>query len=547
MKTHFWRKLFSLTAVASLALSGCANQSVQPGESASYTPMKVAAADCSYGGEIKSVEAVDAYTVKFTLCTSDASFPAKMASPIFAIQDKDFLDSHSGDSAQMTMAMNGTGPFKVILNIPNAGFELVTSPNYWGTPTSSQFLYFYWYQNPESEISAEELSTADALNTLSSSALSALKANDSFKSVKHQSLNLVYLGINNTVKPMDDVVVRKALATTIDRSKLVQNFLPAGSEVAQQMIPSGVNPGRSKSLDWYDVRPKDGLDSLKEVGFDFNQELTLAYVDAPMDYLVSPAGMAAEIKDELAAINLKVTLKPMTKEQFTEALAQGTEMLYINSFQAQYADGAAFYEIPFIRDTKPLGNPYAMIQQIFQNVQTDQSITTRQENFDILNQKFKDLVPLIPIGHVPELSYFSKNVSNAAANAYFENYENQLSSTNTVNIFEARRPVSLWPADETDYDTFRITRLLYDTLVTNGFDTTELQPSLADSWAGNSISTIWTFSLRYNVKFTNGAYLDANDVVASFAAIWDASSANHTGRTGEFTIFKQLFGEFINK
>jgi ABC-type transport system substrate-binding protein len=53
--------------------------------------------------------------------------------------------------------------------------------------------------------------------------------------------------------------------------------------------------------------------------------------------------------------------------------------------------------------------------------------------------------------------------------------------------------------------------------------------------------------LRYNITFSNGATLDANDVVASFAAIWDASSANHKGRTGEFTVFKELFGGFINE
>jgi ABC-type transport system substrate-binding protein len=45
-----------------------------------FTPMTVTAPNCDYGGEIKSVAAVDAYTVKFTLCASDVAFPAKMAS-----------------------------------------------------------------------------------------------------------------------------------------------------------------------------------------------------------------------------------------------------------------------------------------------------------------------------------------------------------------------------------------------------------------------------------------------------------------------------------
>ncbi len=116
----------------------------------------------------------------------------------------------------------------------------------------------------------------------------------------------------------------------------------------------------------------------------------------------------------------------------------------------------------------------------------------------------------------------------------------------TIQVYENDRPISLWPADETNDDTFRITRLIYDTLVTEGYGASGLQPSLADSWTSNDAMTEWTFYLRYNVSFSNGATMDANDVVASFAAMWDASSPNHTGRTGEFEIFLELFGEFIN-
>jgi len=40
--------------------------------------------------------------------------------------------------------------------------------------------------------------------------------------------------------------------------------------------------------------------------------------------------------------------------------------------------------------------------------------------------------------------------------------------------------------------------------------------------------------------------LDANDVVASFAAQWDAASPNHVGRTGTFEYFGAFFGAFLN-
>ncbi len=65
---------------------------------AKFEPIKVEAPDCDYGGEFKSIEAVDEYTVKFTLCDSDPAFPSKVAFSVFAIADKDFLDANKGDS-----------------------------------------------------------------------------------------------------------------------------------------------------------------------------------------------------------------------------------------------------------------------------------------------------------------------------------------------------------------------------------------------------------------------------------------------------------------
>src|SRR4030095_10439418 len=66
-----------------------------------FTGDKVEAADCAYGGEFKSIEAVDQNTVKFSLCYSDPAFLQKVAFAVFAIQDKDYLDEMGGDSAKL--------------------------------------------------------------------------------------------------------------------------------------------------------------------------------------------------------------------------------------------------------------------------------------------------------------------------------------------------------------------------------------------------------------------------------------------------------------
>ena len=68
-----------------------------------------APADCSYGGEIAQVKALDELTVSFTLCYPDPAFLSKIALPNNGIQDSDWL-THYGGPGQGVLAGRGGSP-----------------------------------------------------------------------------------------------------------------------------------------------------------------------------------------------------------------------------------------------------------------------------------------------------------------------------------------------------------------------------------------------------------------------------------------------------
>lgn len=546
MKKQVWRALFSITLILSIGLTGCDAFTAQEKSENIYSPMKVEAPNCNYGGEIKSVEALDAYKVKFTLCTSDVSFPAKLTSPVMVVQDSDTLNETKGDSALLSETVNGTGAFRVKQQDEDQPLQLRVNNTYWGTPPKVTDILVDWYDSTNGPLTSYETTIVDVANSLNNIAEDVLLKNDRFSVINHDPANVVYLGFNNKFKPFDNQVVREAIAVLLDNKALVQDNFPAGSVVADQVIPANITPGHSKRLGWYEVRPKDAIDALGDMNFDYSQKITLAYERGPKEGLTSYQSLASQIQQTLISYGFNVQLKPLYSGDYKKAMAEGTEMMFIGMLQPQYLDGAAFYELAFEREAQMFGNTYPELQSILAMVQAESSEKVRQDDFDKLNQKFKDLVPFIPIGHFSESSFVRTGNANALANAYYENYEDISNLAHTIQILDMDRPLSLWPADETDWNTFRVTRLLYDNLVETSFGSNDIKPALADSWVSNSNATEWTFYLRYNIKFSNGAALDANDVVASFAALWDVSSPNHTGRTGDFVFFRQLFGGFIN-
>lgn len=74
------------------------------GPAQGFEGKSVAAKDCEYGGKIKSIEATDQLTVKFTLCAPDPAFESKAAFTPFGIQPEEHLNATSGPSARRCSA-----------------------------------------------------------------------------------------------------------------------------------------------------------------------------------------------------------------------------------------------------------------------------------------------------------------------------------------------------------------------------------------------------------------------------------------------------------
>jgi ABC-type transport system substrate-binding protein len=553
MKKSIRVTLFTILLLTSLVLSSCSQLPVQSSaNSDGYQLMTLAAKDCAYGGEIKSVESLDKFTVRFNLCNPDAAFAAKMAAPIFTIQDKDYLDKYKGDSLAMSETPNGTGPYVLNNWTQDISVILQRSDSYWGVPPVTDRIEIRWQPDQSRRFSESDFTSIEGMDfpslamTKPFSYLSYIYQNPDLQLIQHEPLNLYYLGFNNKIAPFNSITVRQSLAQALDRAALLDQAFPSGTELAQQIIPTGVTPGRSMNLSWFESNPQNARTRLENSGFNFDQSITLAFMDAPMQTLYSPSTLALAVRDQLSQIGITVVPKAMEPEAFLESISTGNEGFFIYWFAIDYLDGSAFFEKPFLDQVDYFGSPYTDIQSQINVLRRTSDVDARQTAFDTLNQVVLNQIPLIPLGNSPNLSVFRAALQNLSSNAFFENLEDVESDKGVIRFVGEAAPLSLWPADEDDNSTFRITRLMYDTLLSPGFGGEKFEPLLAESWESSADLTQWTFHLRYNVNFSDGSQFEANDVVASFSAIWNAADPNHTGRTGDFAMFKRLFGNLLN-
>ncbi|GIV65741.1 MAG: hypothetical protein KatS3mg047_0134 [Bellilinea sp.] len=537
-----------LILTISLILSACQPLSLQVEQAqASVNLQRLRAPDCSYGGAIRSVEAVDDYTVRFTLCNPDPAFPAKLAFPVFAIQDDAYLNDHRGDSKEMSRQPNGSGPYRLVEYVPGVRVVLQPNPDYWGLPPRIESLTFRWATTSLSRLVEVSTDKAQAMDSPDPNSFYSINQDNALTLVYRPALNLAFVGMNNRFAPFNDARVRQAISMLIDRERIVNTIYPAGTEVAEQFLSPVFQVGYTPLYTWLPYDPQQALDLLRRANFDFEQELTLSYSSQGNELLPDPHRIAQTIRSQLLPYGINVRLNRMDANEFEQSVQSGNEAFFLYSWYADYADPNSLYTTIFSSDAKLLGNVYPDVQFMANEAGRTSDPDQRQNRYNRINEMLRMHAPAIPLAHVRTAAVFRREVQGAAVNAYLENLPEVITPDGTLVFLQSAEPESLWPADATRWTTFRVTSLLYSTLVENEFDGVGLRPGVAESWSSNTNATEWTFNLRYGVRFTNGALLNANDVVASFAAIWDAQNPNHTGDSGQFQFFQRFFGSFLNQ
>jgi ABC-type transport system substrate-binding protein len=549
------RRLIIFPVILVLTLAACQGDA-QP----EFTPQAVTAADCNYGGIIKSVEALDETTVKFTLCNSDPAFAAKIANPAFSITDDVYLNEMGGDAKKMSANPVGTGPYRVKEYKPGAYLILEANPVYWGTPLQSKTVNLTWSKDLTRRFNSLDLGSVNVVDLIPPTNFDTIRSSPDLAMQFRPSLNTLYLGFNNEIPPFENESIRKAIGIGLTRDALIRPLnpyattfadqklpVPEGSLLADQLIPFTLYPGNTAGFTWYPQDTQKAIGLISDTKYAGGVPATLYYPELDDPSLPNMALVAEAIKNQLAQIGIDLTVTGMNPEQFKVERDLGNLGFYLNLMTADFADASSFYDANFTSDSKALGRHYADILIEINSAEKESDPAARQVHYDRVNQLIKDHVPIIPIAFPATAVANNRNVENVTIGPLNENITEITTPTGAINFMQSTEPSSLWPADEDSKDTFRVASLLYDTLLTYDYGTTDLKPSLADTWFSNDDLTEWTFQLRYGPEFSNGSKLDANDVVASFAAMWDASNPNHKGNSGQFALFKRFFGNFINR
>ena len=525
--------------------------------------LSFAAADCDYGGNLKSVEALDMLTVRVTLCNPDAIFEQKAASLGLSVHPAEYVNATQGEGDLLTKAI-GTGPLKLVNW--DQGNEMVFErfDDYWGEPSLEETVILRW--NSEAAARATELRAGaiDGMKFANPDDIPVFRADPNFNLIDIPPLTGVYVAMSNFFAPLDDVRVRKAIAMGIDRQRIVDNFFPPGSPLTPDFAPPavfghvgeggvpGFDQDAAKALleeAAADLGFELPLDSVTDTRSGEERGLTLTWRDVVRGYLPNPGIIANDVASQLADIGVIADVQVVESGTFLASANAGNEPLHILGWHADFPDASNFYSCCFGPNNTQLGVPNPALYEPLVSASQVLDPEERMGYFRQVADAMAEHVPWVPFGHagaadVWQVRMIGVHPGLLDGTEEFSRIEDP--DDNNVIYMQNAEPISLYCNDTWDGETFRACHQVSEALLDFERGGVDVIPGLAHAWEVSDDGLSWTFHLRDGVLFHDGSTLDANDVVVSWQAPADCASPNHTGTGQAFAIYKSIFQQFIN-
>jgi peptide/nickel transport system substrate-binding protein len=283
-------------------------------------------------GYIESVEAPDDLTVVFHLTESWAVFPYLAATaPFVPVNPNDFA---ADTLNQYPDILNGVGPYMMVEHTVGEQMVLERNPYYWdteGAPSVDRVIVRY-FADPTTMGQAVETGEIDiAWRILGPVEAVRLATVEGLEQQKVEAPALRYICFQHETDPISNVLVRQAIAASVDREAIADRVFEGRVTPAYSTVPSGYPYAIDPFFELWGTRDLQGaIDLLTEAGYTADNPLVLDFWYPPEHYGTTTADVFQILKEQVEDTGLvQVNANAQNWATYITAAIDGEYPIYI--------------------------------------------------------------------------------------------------------------------------------------------------------------------------------------------------------------------------
>ncbi len=295
--------------------------------------------------------------------------------------------------------MMGTGPYVQSSSTWRSGSQYLLSPNpnYWnkGKVKNAGVLMQYLPSADDRSLLLQQ-GSIDLAFGLPANNLNSLRGSAGINLINVPSRNWNYLGLTNTIAPLNDVRVRQAIAYALPYQSLISDSLYGFASPLKGILSSGT-PTLDESLWPYETNLAKAKSLLTAAGHPSGFAITLTVSTSRANDVNS----ATYIQAALAKVGINVTINQVSDADFRAKEDAGELPMFIDYWYSWVDD--PFYQMNFLLGTPNIGSTNVAR---YSSAQVDSAIkagfyetdTAKREQLSAQVQKlFAADVPYVPL------------------------------------------------------------------------------------------------------------------------------------------------------
>jgi len=374
--------------------------------------------DMDMPSSLKSLEKVDANTVRFVLNAPNAPFLANMAMDFASISSKEYADVmlKAGTPEKVDQEPVGTGPFVLESYQKDAVIRYKANPTFYKGNAKIDSLVFAITPDAAVRFAKLKAGECDLIPYPAPADIPAMKSDSNLTVVEQAGLNVAYLAFNTSKKPYDDVRVRRAIDMAIDKKAIVDAVYLGIGIPAKNPIPPSMWSYNDAVKD-YPYDPDGAKKLLADAGLGNGFETDLWYMPVQRPYNPNGKRIGELMQADLAKVGITAKLVTFEWGEYRKRLQAGDPMLMQFGWTGDNGDPDNFMNTLLgCAAAKVGGNNVARwCFKSFDDLVAEAQRTTdpkkRTELYEKAQLVFKDDSPWFTIAHSLQVAGMRKDVT----------------------------------------------------------------------------------------------------------------------------------------
>ena len=293
--------------------------------------------EAGQASELEGFKILDDHTFTITLEQPFEAFLACLSTPGASIMDEETLKKVGDDFGMKPEATIGTGPLILHEWDHEKGMLLTVNKNCWNGPAKCAGVDLRFATEPEEIRSLFDNGQLDILDLddLGSSAEFYIHG-DIYQSRIQEvpRTAIAYIALNESIEPLGDVRVRKALQLALNRPLLLEAVYSGRGVVENGIYPFGLY-GHNSNLSEVPFDANSARQLLQEAGYADGFDLTFAVKSSSTQWEMALANQAVSMWE---SIGVRAKVKVLDEDEFMSQRKSGKLPCYTATWTADFDD-----------------------------------------------------------------------------------------------------------------------------------------------------------------------------------------------------------------